>query len=96
VACPEPILISLKRNAVIEFCSLKIHFLDAVGRQPTPQVIGLIDGQLRELDDSFSFDNQGYQFDHSFIVFLQMKWNPSKKRLIINYDCVNFNIYFSI
>jgi hypothetical protein len=53
---PEPILVCFKRNAVIELRSLKIYFFDAVGRKPTPQVIGLIDGQLGELDDSFSFD----------------------------------------
>lgn len=53
----EPIFIRLKRNAITDLHSLKIYFFDAVGRQPTPQIIGLIDGQLGELDDFFSFDD---------------------------------------
>jgi len=53
----EPILICLKRDTITDLHSLEIYFLDAVGRKPAPQVIGLIDGKLGELDDSFSFDD---------------------------------------
>jgi len=92
----KPIFVSLIRNTVIELIPLKIYFLNAIGRQPTPNVICLVNRQLRKLDDSFPFYYYGDQFHHVTIFFLQMKKNPYWNWLIINYDCVNFNSFIFI
>jgi hypothetical protein len=72
---PEPVIISFKRNTFIETQALKLNLLNAVLWQPAPQVIGLVNGELVQLDHFTAFYLDGYQFGHIGLFLRKEKNN---------------------
>jgi hypothetical protein len=67
--CFEPILISIKGNAIVYFHPLNPEFLETIGRKPAPEIVGLVYGKLGKLNDFFPFYDQWYQFGHNHFVY---------------------------
>jgi hypothetical protein len=65
----EPIFVGIKRDAIVYFHPLNPEFLEAIGRKPSPEVIGLVYGKLGKLNDFFPFHDQWYQFSHNDFVY---------------------------